>query len=722
MESPIKALIASLFVGSAIAAAVSTHLADDCTTVTTVMVDRAPPTPWPVIMTLTEYIATTTVHRELDCHGCNFLKVRTSIVKHGKPSGAPPSSVEVVTKSEPSTFTQYHCSERIWRQGVITKHAERQLIYPTETVPSSSSPSSYPSPASLMEEKDTELEDVGLDKRTLRPPPPLKEAKDTEVKDRGLDKRTLRPPPPLEEEKLTEAKAGELSKRTLRPPPPCFPLGINPCSPRRPLFRKPPHRVPPPLGEEKDTETKDRGRDKADISDFPCLPLSPEPCRHRRPPPPPAAVKEEKGKEPDGRGLDKRTLRPPPPLEEERDIQIKNRGLDKRTLRPPPTLEEEKNTETEDHGLDKRTLRPPSPCFPLGINPCPPRRPPHRRPPPPALKEEKSTESDGLEQDATTGQPTILCHPHHIRPCKRPWQPPLMGEEDLKPQDRGLDTRGVDALAPFKDPLCSDDQGLKLCKNAHPPCTRRILRRPELKFGPTSTVWSRTITTTKIIGCGSCTAVEVDTSGFGVPPSPYSTPPSLPTPPTSTFTRISSRPRLIPLPTVTIEPRAQQSPAPTTLATSTSYPSFWSPPPGTTKTVAAADIDFPICTRRIALPADRPDSTLTIYPSTVTTTSTRFCGTCALIWSTRTIIPLAPVRYIATKIAEKPSVATALTCSSWDIEPLRPTVEPPPDPTPEPTPDPTAAPTPGLRSATNGDSYLAVTDASKEEHDEWVWT
>jgi hypothetical protein len=71
------------------------------------------------------------------------------------------------------------------------------------------------------------------------------------------------------------------------------------------------------------------------------------------------------------------------------------------------------------------------------------------------------------------------------------------------------------ALLPFACAIPAPGQpGLKHSDT----CTSTMLLRPDFDFGPTSTVYTRTTTTTISMDCGDCTSVMWDFIGFGVPP------------------------------------------------------------------------------------------------------------------------------------------------------------------------------------------------------------
>ncbi|PHH79384.1 hypothetical protein CDD80_4943 [Ophiocordyceps camponoti-rufipedis] len=57
-----------------------------------------------------------------------------------------------------------------------------------------------------------------------------------------------------------------------------------------------------------------------------------------------------------------------------------------------------------------------------------------------------------------------------------------------------------------------------------------------------------------------------------------------------------------------------------------------------------------------------PGPTITVWPATVTSTSTINCGNCALAWSTAAIQFLAAQQYTATVTAAQPSVKSNYAC------------------------------------------------------------
>ncbi|KOS22652.1 hypothetical protein ESCO_003640 [Escovopsis weberi] len=111
-------------------------------------------------------------------------------------------------------------------------------------------------------------------------------------------------------------------------------------------------------------------------------------------------------------------------------------------------------------------------------------------------------------------------------------------------------------------------------------------------------------------------------------------------------------------------------------STSTSSQAIWSAPPATTRTISPLGAPHPpTCTRSLTLAPALPRSTLTVYPATVTHTSRWDCGGCAVVYSSLRITPTAPVAYVKTKTARRPSVVTELVCTDTPRAP-RPTAGP----------------------------------------------
>ncbi|PHH67810.1 hypothetical protein CDD83_6389 [Cordyceps sp. RAO-2017] len=76
----------------------------------------------------------------------------------------------------------------------------------------------------------------------------------------------------------------------------------------------------------------------------------------------------------------------------------------------------------------------------------------------------------------------------------------------------------------------------------------------------------------------------------------------------------------------------------------------------------------PSCTHSTHMALPIPDGTLTVYPSTVTSSHAVDCGSCALQWTTAVPQFFAPVRLTATTSPATPSTKTDFVC--------RPTAEP----------------------------------------------
>lgn len=87
-------------------------------------------------------------------------------------------------------------------------------------------------------------------------------------------------------------------------------------------------------------------------------------------------------------------------------------------------------------------------------------------------------------------------------------------------------------------------------------------------------------------------------------------------------------------------------------------------PPNPTRYATPLGITDPSCTVRDQIDPVVPDSTSTIYRSTVTSTTYTECGECVLEWSTGVLYFFAPIFNTATVTWPDPSTAWDLACAT----------------------------------------------------------
>ncbi|KAH6610136.1 hypothetical protein Trco_000156 [Trichoderma cornu-damae] len=211
---------------------------------------------------------------------------------------------------------------------------------------------------------------------------------------------------------------------------------------------------------------------------------------------------------------------------------------------------------------------------------------------------------------------------------------------------------GVDNVLHFAE--SDDDSGVLLQGDDGENCTARILQAPEFNLGPTRTVYTTTTTALRIVNCGACTNVSPISIPLGVPPvAVFTTTITAKEPYTDTEfvcgTTTDAPSRATGAVTLAVNQiSSQQAATPAqSIVTSTDFPS---------------GIPTPECILSYALQPDRLDSTLTVFTSTVTHTSHRVCGPCALVWWTAAHEHTVS-SFVKTVTKKRPKVETALVCS-----------------------------------------------------------
>ncbi|KAI9163804.1 hypothetical protein HJFPF1_05431 [Paramyrothecium foliicola] len=189
-------------------------------------------------------------------------------------------------------------------------------------------------------------------------------------------------------------------------------------------------------------------------------------------------------------------------------------------------------------------------------------------------------------------------------------------------------------------------------------CTRLLLEPPALTWGPTRTVWTKTDTYTETVECSGCPNLVHSILPLGVPPVViFNATTTVDTASTTTVFECGETSR---------GPSIQSTgtlPEPTGMAPSTSQDpdlDF----PELTKTVTPQGVLKPSCTTSTWLDPVIPDSTWTVYPGTVTSTTTVDCGSCELHWWTGVVYFFAPIIQTTTTTVDQASTRTAVACSA----------------------------------------------------------
>ncbi|KND91651.1 hypothetical protein TOPH_03687 [Tolypocladium ophioglossoides CBS 100239] len=209
--------------------------------------------------------------------------------------------------------------------------------------------------------------------------------------------------------------------------------------------------------------------------------------------------------------------------------------------------------------------------------------------------------------------------------------------------------------------LDNDHAGASASASASGECTKLILKAPDWTWGPTKTLWTTTATSTRIIDCGGCDKYTMSYLFFGVPPVVIFDATTTATGPSITIEVKCGHPTA----TITSTPAPKEEREPSTRAANPPSPHYYQANPNApVPTVATpAGVSKPGCTSSTMLPPEIPVSTYTKYPSTVTSTSTVECGSCAVAWSTAVINFFAPIKYTATVSPSTPSTKTDFVCA-----------------------------------------------------------
>lgn len=216
-------------------------------------------------------------------------------------------------------------------------------------------------------------------------------------------------------------------------------------------------------------------------------------------------------------------------------------------------------------------------------------------------------------------------------------------------------------------------------------CEKVLVQPQSFTFGPTSTVYTTTSTVTESIDCGTCNKVKPTVLAFGPGPVVHFeatttvAEPALETAyvcQTEQILNTDEPHRQYGLPVEStvvnlVEKRTRTSHvfyakrSETPKPTPTSVPhSEYIPEQFRTTTVTPKSQATPCCTTSTEVDPEVENSTLTVYPSTVTSTATVECGGCHLEFSTGVIYYFAPITYTSTITAATPSTKMNFACAT----------------------------------------------------------
>jgi hypothetical protein len=201
----------------------------------------------------------------------------------------------------------------------------------------------------------------------------------------------------------------------------------------------------------------------------------------------------------------------------------------------------------------------------------------------------------------------------------------------------------------------SSNQDVEITDNATGPsdgpgnaCPTVKFVNPTLTFGPTSTFYTATATTTETLDCGPCIAVKPSTLALGPGPVVF-------------FTTAITAPQ----PSYTTEyvcaTHAAAAAAARHVQEDLGGEDGW---PNTMSTITPPGVAKPTCTSQTQLDPVIPDSTSTVYPSTSTVVSEIDCGGCAVAWDTGVVFFFAPVIQTATTTVATASTKVELACAT----------------------------------------------------------
>lgn len=171
---------------------------------------------------------------------------------------------------------------------------------------------------------------------------------------------------------------------------------------------------------------------------------------------------------------------------------------------------------------------------------------------------------------------------------------------------------------------------------------------PTFTFGPTSTFYTGTATTTRTVDCAPCMAPRPSSLALGIGPViSFTTTITAPEPSYTTEYVCSTHAAAEEAARHVREDPLGEDGLPNTISTIT--------PPGVAK---------PTCTSQTQLDPVIPDSTSTVYPGTSTLVSEIDCGECAVAWDTGVVYFFAPVIQTATTTVATASTRVELACAT----------------------------------------------------------
>lgn len=205
-------------------------------------------------------------------------------------------------------------------------------------------------------------------------------------------------------------------------------------------------------------------------------------------------------------------------------------------------------------------------------------------------------------------------------------------------------------------------------------CSITLFQAPYFTLGPTRTIWTSTETVTSAVPCGTCENVVVIGLPIGLGPVIFYHATTTAVQPSLTVAYVcdkestGSPPGMFgpPVYPTTLVPRAEETrKAKATTKKPTPAPhSLWSQEEAYITTTVKPQGVAPTCTSKVELQPVVPDSTLTVYPSTVSVVSEVDCGGCQLEYWTGAIYFFAPVTLTETVTVATPSTKIDLGCEA----------------------------------------------------------
>lgn len=183
-------------------------------------------------------------------------------------------------------------------------------------------------------------------------------------------------------------------------------------------------------------------------------------------------------------------------------------------------------------------------------------------------------------------------------------------------------------------------------------CTKFFPHADGFTFGPVSTVWTTTTTVTEQFDCGSCRAIRPNIIPLGPGPVIFFTTTVTAEGPSTTYEAACG--------TGANLPRAFDK---REIDAMSDRPRYYEAPPFTVKTAIPQGAKA-TCTSQFVLEPEIPGSTSTVYPSTVTSTTSIDCDGCMVEWSTGVINFFAPILITKTVTVDRPSTSRVVACAA----------------------------------------------------------